>query len=138
MAAMSRNPTIDRLRELPLFRGGRRDELALVARNVTEHHVAAGTVLMREGDVGREVAFIVEGTATVAVRGRCVARLGPGDVAGELALLEHAPRTATVVAETDLVLLVSGPAEFAVLVAQVPGFSRRLLASLAGRLRAAA
>ncbi len=73
---MSRNPTIDRLRELPLFRGGRRGELALVARNVTELRVAAGTVLMREGEVGREVAFIVEGTATVTSGGREIAVVG--------------------------------------------------------------
>ena len=68
-------------------------------------------------------------------QGRKVATLGPGDAFGELALLEKAPRNSTIVAETDMELVVLGQREFAGLIDEVPGFARKLLAGMANRLR---
>ena len=67
--------------------------------------------------------------------GHLVATLGPGDVCGEIALLDHGPRSATVVAETDLVAEVCTAQEFNELLTEVPSFATQLLAQLAGRLR---
>ena len=53
----------------------------------------------------------------------------------QLALLEKAPRNATVVAETDMELVVLGQREFAGIVDEVPGFARKMLAGMAKRLR---
>ncbi|MET0579199.1 MAG: cyclic nucleotide-binding domain-containing protein [Ilumatobacteraceae bacterium] len=132
-----RDPKLERLRDVPLFAACTRDELALVARNVDEHRVEAGRVLTRQGAVGREFFVIVEGTAEVRVGGQLVARLGPGDFVGELALLDRRCRTATVVAETPLVVVVSGTREFAELLAGAPNMTRKLMTGLAARLRAA-
>lgn len=131
------NTRIDELRRISLFAGCSREELALVANNVNEHHAAAGDVLIREGATGREFIVIVEGTARVLVGGTTVATLGPGDFAGEVALLDHGPRTASVVAVTDLVAEVSTQREFAALVAGVPGLAQKLLVGLAQRVRTA-
>ena len=81
--------------------------------------------------------MILSGTARVTRHGRKIATLGPGDAFGELALLEKAPRNATVVAETDMELVVLGQREFAGLVDEVPGFARKMLAGMAKRLREA-
>ena len=128
---------IEQLRGIPLFAGCSRNELELVSSNVNEHHAAAGDVLIREGATGREFIVIVAGTANVTVGGRTVATLGPGDFAGEVALLDHGPRTASVVAATDLVAEVSTTHEFATLVAGVPDLARKLLVGLAQRVRTA-
>ncbi len=135
---MKRNndPAIERLSNVPLFASCTRNELALISSKVNEHHARAGDVLIREGGLGREFVVIVEGIANVLIVGRPIARLGPGDF-GEIALLDMGPRTATVVAETDLVAQISSPPEFAALVAGAPNLARKLLTGLATRLRAA-
>jgi CRP-like cAMP-binding protein len=131
------NPTIDRLRRVPLFSACTDDELELIAGATTEVHSKAGDVLAREGQSGREFVVIVEGTAKVRIADREVATLGPGDFFGEIALLDNGPRTATVVAETDLVADVSSHQEFAALIEGAPTLARKLLVGIAQRLRAA-
>ena len=92
---------------------------------------------MSEGETGHEFFVILDGTAQVTRHGRKIATLGPGDAFGELALLEKAPRNATVVAETDMELVVLGQREFAGIIDEVPGFARKMLAGMAKRLREA-
>ena len=81
--------------------------------------------------------MILSGTAHVTRQARKVATLGPGATFGELALLEDAPRNATVIAETDMELAVLGQEEFAGLLDEVPGFARKMLAAVGKRLREA-
>lgn len=132
-----RDMKIERLRHIPLLAACSDDELALIARNMDEVHVEAGRVLTRQDEVGREFFVIVEGTVEVRIDGQPVARLGPGDFVGELALLDRRGRTATVVTEGPAVVMISGTREFAELLAKAPTMTRKLLAGLAARLRAA-
>jgi CRP-like cAMP-binding protein len=67
--------------------------------------------------------------------GRRVGELGPGDAIGELSLLDHGPRTATVTAETELTALVLSAREFAGVIEEVPGLAQKLLGQLAARVR---
>jgi CRP-like cAMP-binding protein len=129
-------PTLERLVRLPLFRHCTVRQLALIANRTTTIRARAGDVLMREGAIGRELVVIVEGSADVLVDGEQIATLGPGDVCGEMALLDQGPRSATVVAATDLVAEVCTAQEFAELLEAVPSLSTQLLEQLAGRLRA--
>lgn len=129
--------SIRALRSLPPFAACTDDELAFVAARIGEHRASAGDVLTAEGRTGREWIVIVEGTAVVRVGSAVTARLGPGDVVGEVALLDHGPRTATVVAETDVEAVVASAAEFTEILVGVPSVARSLLVSLAQRLRAA-
>jgi len=99
--------------------------------------VAAGKAIVSEGETGHEFFAIISGTATVTRHGQKIATLGPGDAFGELALLEKAPRNASVIADTDMELVVLGQREFAGIVDEVPGFARKLLAGMAKRLREA-
>ena len=88
---------------------------------------------------GREVeAFLVfSGTATCFVRDVEVARFGRGDFFGEVATLDGGPRTATVVADTDMELLVFDKFEFENLVRASPEVAHRILRVMATRLRQA-
>src|SRR5699024_11165967 len=91
----------------------------------------AGTVLVDQGDLGREAFFVIEGTAVVKRNNRRIGTLGPGEAVGELALLDHGPRTATVTAKTDMTILVLSAREFSGLIEQVPGLANKLLGQLA-------
>jgi CRP-like cAMP-binding protein len=133
---MPRNDAfLDHLAEVPLFSALSRKELALVARRAEDVKVQPGKVLVTEGSTGSEFFVIIGGNAKVSRRGRKVATLGPGAAFGELALLDKAPRNATVTAETPMELVVLGQREFGGIVDEVPGFARKLLAGMARRLR---
>jgi len=127
--------SLQRIRDVEPFSTCTDAELAFIADHTWDHRAAPGDVLTQEGRLGREWIVIVEGTAVVRVDGLEVARLGPGDAIGEMALLDHGTRTATVVAATELDTLVSSAAEFAQILAAVPSVARSLLVSLARRLR---
>jgi CRP-like cAMP-binding protein len=133
---MARRDTfIDHLQEVPLFAACSRKDLQLVARRAEDVRVGSGKTIISEGETGHEFFVILEGTARVSRRGRKVATLWSGDAFGELALLEKAPRNSTIVAETDMELVVLGQREFAGIIDEVPGFAHKLLAGLAHRLR---
>lgn len=106
-------------------------------RALDEVTAPAGTVLCQEGAVGREFFFIVDGQASVRRGGRKIATLGPGDYFGELALLDRKPRSATVTADSDMVLLTMSQREFTGLLEEVPPLGRKLLAAMSERLREA-
>lgn len=83
-------------------------DLEVLASTGDRSRVAAGTIMMVEGHLGQESAVIVTGEVEILHDGEVIARLGPGDVVGELALLDRIPRTADVRAATDVELLVFG------------------------------
>lgn len=126
---------LDHLRAVPLFGALSGKDLRLVARRAEDIQVAAGKQLVSEGETGHEFFVILEGTAKVTRHGRKVTTIGPGAAFGELALLDRAPRNASVIAETDMELAVLGQREFAALIDEVPGFAHKLLAAMAKRLR---
>jgi CRP-like cAMP-binding protein len=132
---MAASSYLEHLHSVPLFRACNRRELSKIARATDEVHLAAGTTLMEQGSPGREAFVIVSGRASVRVGDREVAELGPGQHVGELALLDGGVRTATVVALTDMDLLVIHQRAFLGLLDEVPGLSRKVLTSLAGMVR---
>jgi CRP/FNR family cyclic AMP-dependent transcriptional regulator len=132
-----RDAFLDHLAEVPLFSALSRKELALVARRAEDVKVDEGRILVSEGSTGSEFFVIIEGEAAVSRKGRKLATLKGGDAFGELALLDKAPRNATVTATTPLEVVVLGQREFGGLIDEVPGFARKLLAGMARRLREA-
>lgn len=127
----------DHLSEVPLFAACSRRDLAKIAKASDEVLVKAGRSLVDEGRPGHEFFLILDGTATVRRNNRKVAELGPGQYFGELSLLDRGPRTATVVADTPMKLLVLGQREFLGVLDEVPGLANKLLRIMAHRLREA-
>ena len=107
----------------------------MLAKRAEDVKVDAGKVLVSEGSAGAEFFVILDGTAKVSRHGQEVATLGPSQFFGDLALLDRAPRNATVTAVTPMELVVLGQREFSALIDEVPGFAHKLLAGLARRLR---
>jgi len=131
------DPFVDHLRKVTFFSACSRKDLRKVAKSSEDRRVAAGTTIVKEGENGSEFFVILDGTVSVSRQGRKLATLGPGSGFGELALLVDAPRNATVVADTDVGLVVVRQRQFARLLDEVPGFSRKMLAGTAHRLRVA-
>jgi CRP-like cAMP-binding protein len=102
----------------------------------TPIHVEAGRVLTVQGRRGREFFLISSGTATCHADGDTVAELGPGDFFGELSLLAHTPRAATVIADSDMELVVFSAQEFDRLLHDSPAFAARMVGRLADRVHA--
>lgn len=123
------------LARIPLLDSCSQRELQRVAQAADEVDVAAGSVLIEQGQLAREAFVIVSGTAEVLVNGNKVAQVGPGECVGEMALLDHQPRTATVVALEPMTLLVISSQAFTALLDDAPTITRKLLANLAARLR---
>ena len=134
---MAADRKLEHLAQVGMFSSLNKKELAMVARASDVVSVAPGTEIVREGDFGHEFYLLLQGTATVRRAGRKVAQLGEGDYFGELALLDRGPRSATVVADGECEILVIGQREFVGVLDQVPAVARKLLASMAARLREA-
>lgn len=131
----SKQTKMDHLAAVALFEGVTKKELEKIAKAGDEIKMAAGTVIVDQGQTGREAFVVLEGSVTVKRNNRKIATLGPGDVVGELSLLDHGPRTATAVCETDCELLVLDQRHFRGVLEQVPTLATKILASLAGRIR---
>ena len=132
---MNKNSQIEMLRGLWLFERCSRKELEAIARLTTALDVPAGTVLARQGQAGQECFVIVSGKVEAKRSNVSVGTLGPGQFFGEMSLLERAPRVATVTTSEDTTVLVLSAKEFDALVASMPSVDRKMLISLAHRLR---
>ena len=124
------------LATLGFFQGFSHDELTRVAALGEKEEVAGGTVIIDQGRVGDACYVIVSGTATIHIRGEFVTTVGPGTMVGEMALVDHRPRNATVTAESDMVLVSFGTEEFRKLLESSPTTYRRVIGMLNDRLRA--
>ena len=124
----------DQLAKVPLFSSLSKKELKLISQLATYLEEPAGTVLTEEGKPGHEFIIVLDGEIEVRQGGKVVAERGAGSYVGEIALLDHRPRTATVVAKTPVAIEVIGQREFAGLLAEVPELSQQLLATVARRL----
>ena len=126
---------VDNLAKVSLFSGMTQRELQRIARAGDELDLPAGSTLTEQGQIGREAFVLLEGTATVRRNGKKVATLETGAMVGELALLDHGLRTATVRCDTDCKVLVIEARAFSAVLDDVPALATKLLRSLAGRVR---
>lgn len=122
---------------LPLFDGTPAAELDDVVAVSSRSTLAPGQTLLREGDPGDDVLLVLEGEASVTVGGLAVGRIGPGDCVGEMALLDGAPRSATVTSSSALRALVVPAERFRALLEAHPAVAQRLSSTLTARLRSA-
>ncbi len=126
---------LEHLARVPLFSALSKKELQTIGRASDEIDVEAGKILCEEGKPGHEFFLILDGEAAVKRGKKTIATLAPGRYFGELSLLDRGPRSATVVADSPMTLLVLGQREFSGILDQLPAVSRKLLCSMAERLR---
>ena len=133
----TRDAHLDRLAQVPLFRALSRKELEALGRAADAVEVAAGEVLVSQGEAGREFFVLMSGEVSVSVGGTEVAVLAEGQWFGELAIIDPAPRDATVTTLSPCEVLVIEATRFRPLLEEVPVLSHKIMVGLARRLREA-
>jgi len=132
---------LDALSQADMFEGIPLDGLARLARSGIKRTFAAGSVLMRQGDVSETMYVILRGRVQVdrshpqLSEPITLAVLGPGEVVGEMGLLDREPRSATVMVVEDLEAMELDDLALAQTILQYPEVSTSLLHLLSRRLR---
>lgn len=122
------------LKRIPLFESLSREELSEVARHADEVDVREGKALMSEGDFAYEFFVIEDGDAEVLTGDRHVADLGPGDFLGEMGALAHGGRrNASVVARSEMRLVVMTARDFRRMHDQAPRLAERIRSTVERR-----
>jgi CRP-like cAMP-binding protein len=109
------------------------DDLFTEKTEVINLHV--GQTLFREGEPGDVMYVLITGTANIVVGGEVIEEAGSGALLGELALIDSAPRAATVVATTDCRLAPLNKEQFHTLIRGTPYFATEVMKVMADRLR---
>jgi CRP/FNR family cyclic AMP-dependent transcriptional regulator len=152
MSDLSRAEMLQVLRGVPLFSGLTKRQLSGLAKVVTHMTFEPGAVLLKELRQGQRLIIIRSGTAAVTRQGivgregttggiqqgqpQRIGTVGPGDIVGELSLIDGKPTTASVVAETPIDAVVLYRTDFDKLLASTPQLYPRLLIAMAERIRA--
>jgi CRP/FNR family cyclic AMP-dependent transcriptional regulator len=95
----------------------------------------AGALIFAQGDPGDQMYVITSGQVDIAVDGELIAVLGPGELLGEMALIDSGPRSASATARSRCTLTAIDRARFMFLVQETPYFALQVMQSLAERLR---
>lgn len=123
------------LARVPLFEGISQASLDRLTEATGEVEFSAGQFIVRQGQVGSGLYIIVSGTARVVSGSRELARLGPGDFVGELAVIDQQPRLASVQAVDDTVCLALASWDLLELLRHDSALALNLIRGLAARLR---
>jgi len=111
------------------------DLIDLFRHDTSFQGIAAGQPVFLAGDAGRVMFVLIEGQADVLVGDEVVESAGPGAILGEMALIDDAPRSATVIARTECRLLPIDVERFNTLIQKTPDFARHVMKVMADRIR---
>jgi CRP-like cAMP-binding protein len=95
----------------------------------------AGATLVKQGEIGDSFYVVLTGQAKVIANKRTLNRLLPGDHFGEISLLDGGPRSASVVAETEMTLVIITQKDFLAMLAKDPEITVCLLEGMARTVR---
>ena len=127
------------LREIPIFADLSPDDLKLVAESAREEWYPQNTVIFHQGDEGSMMFVIAEGHLHVVRSANGVeqvlAERGPGDFVGDMAIIESAPRSASLITHSDVRVLAIDGETFKAILHERPEVSFAVMRSLSRRLR---
>jgi CRP/FNR family cyclic AMP-dependent transcriptional regulator len=126
-----------RLKSIPLFSGLSDREREQVARWADEVDIKTGKHLVDQGRFAYEFFVIEEGSAEVTHNGDHLTDLGPGDFFGEIGILGDEPRTASVVATSDMTLIVMTDRDFREMTRRMPKVAETIRNTMQLRMKKA-
>lgn len=134
---LSRQEKIAWLGQVPLLGSCSPEILEQIADATAEQEFPSGEIIVRQGQVGNGLYIVVTGAVRIVAGSDELARLGPGDFFGELAVIDQQPRNATAFADGPTVCLALAAWDLIALLERDSGLAMNLLRELAGRLRRA-
>ncbi len=108
----------------------------LTGSHVDTQFFKAGSIIFREGDEAHELFVVKKGEVRIQIGNRTINELSAGSIFGEMALIDNEPRSATVIAVSDVEVVPVSEKQFLFLVSQTPYFALKVMRVLAQRLRA--
>jgi CRP-like cAMP-binding protein len=133
--------TIIFLKRVPIFRGIDGEALRYLAEKAEEKVVEAGSIIFRENEIGSDMYIVKRGKVEIFKETKdkksAVAMLGEKSFFGEMAILEDAPRSASVKAIEDSVLIIINKECFREAIVEYPDIAIEVLKALSSRLREA-
>jgi len=130
---LPKNAKLELLSKVSLFDQCSKAELGRLAQLTEEIDYKAGTVVIREGEKGREFFVVLSGHLEVSRDGKTLGVVGPGDHVGEFAILSGSPRNATVKTLEPVHLLWMNDRAFIKTIDAMPGVWRKIAIALADR-----
>ena len=137
MFQFRRDEKIAILKKVPLFSDLSKRQLIELSKHSDKVEIDGGHVITKEGVKGNDFFLIIEGKAQVKKGRKIIRNLKSGDYFGEISLIDGEPRTASVIAETDINLLFVNHKSFEHLLKTVPGLQEKIMVSLCTYLRRA-
>jgi CRP-like cAMP-binding protein len=128
------DPKLDQLKRVPIFSACSRSELQSLAQNTDEVSLPAQRTLISEGKSNDTFYILLEGEAVATVNGQ-ERRMGPGDIFGEISMLDRGKATATVTTDSPIRALVMSHAQFRDAVRAHEDIALRVISVMAQRLR---
>jgi CRP-like cAMP-binding protein len=129
------DPRLAALAEIPLFSRVPKRHLKTILERMGQYDYEKGATILKNARQGEVLYLLLEGSARVVRGGRTVAKLGPGDFFGEIAVLDRRPRTATVTATSPVKCLTLHRDVLREVLEEEPAVAWSLLEELASRLR---
>ncbi len=128
------------IQSFSLFKGLPQNEIEAITRVASQKTIKSKTVFIQQGEHSEAAYFILEGSVNVYRTNEngeevSLAVLGAGDVVGEMALIDHGPRSAYVRAITDISVLILTSYDFRAMLKKNPNTAIHLLSSLSKRIR---
>lgn len=130
-----RDQKLEALSNTPLFSTLTAKHLDLIARVTDRVDVKAGTTLMYQGNIATHMSVLIDGTASVVIDGTEVAVLGPGDIVGELSMVDDRPASATVTINEASTVWLIARAGFIPVWDDNPEMANAMLRSVVTKLR---
>lgn len=127
--------SVEMLRVVPLFSNLSDRQLRSIIGQAKEVFFPAGREICKQGETGVGMHVVLEGQTKVQINGRTRRKLGPGAFFGEIALLDGGPRTASVIAETDVHTISIPHWNFRTLLKEQPPLALKMLEETCKRLR---
>jgi CRP-like cAMP-binding protein len=131
------DPTVAALRGVGLFQGLDDKALARIAQQTKPYSFATGDTVIDADASGRfgRLYVVVSGTAEALIHGETVASFGPADHFGEMSVLDGSPRSATIVATSELQTLGLSAWNMRTLMSEQPEIAMHVIETLVSRLR---